>query len=496
MFQKTVTCKLVTPMFSRGAQEPQELQELQEPKNQDNPNAKAYVYPFELRPQSVKGVLRFWFRAIAPCAIDIYNLTNLKHDDQKGDDKSYEGLKLLESLIFGSQDMRAPFGLTVDWNDKGKPIGHFENGIRPRFCSTIFNKKQANINYVLYGLYDSSNKKNLRMYSYLPVGSTFEITFFMRDKSIWPVLHELLRLVSVFSGFGAKTRKGFGEFEITKITGDEGSEESTFSRDSFLDAKRDNLSSDGFKKFICDVANSIKEFAKKYNERSEGPQFILKPTYFNDVPEFPTFARNIIHVPPNLSYSDEKSLFEGLYKTTQNFKGLYPQAKQTLRKQHNDCVNDLVSALEGTKKEVNVPPTILGLPLQYYNLKSAKRKIKDFNKLRITIYSSLAGLTDDECGRKASPLFVSVHKRKNQYVPVFLILPSQITSKRSDGNKAILEKKISLPSASNSNDANPSKGGYQQNKINENFTLTGHENFETLMEILKKLSSDAKGRSQ
>lgn len=488
MSQKTVTCKLVTPMFSRGAQEPDELK------------ANVYVYPFELRPQSVKGVLRFWFRAIAPCAIDIYSLTNLKNDDQKDDGKTYDGLKLLESLIFGSQDMRAPFGLTVEWKDKGKPIEHFKNDCpeydrRHRFRSTIFNGGQANINYVLYGLYDSSDKKNLRMYSYLPVGSTFEITFFMRDESIWPVLHELLKLVSVFSGFGAKTRKGFGEFEITKITDDEGSEESTFSRDSFLDVKRDNLSSDGFKKFICDVANSIKEFAKKYNERSEGPQFILKPTCFNDVPEFPTFARNIIHVPPNLSYSDEKSLFEGLYKTTQKFKGLYPQAKQILRKQHNDCVNDLVSALEGAKNEVNVPPTILGLPLQYYNLKSAKKKIKDFNKIRITIYSSLAGLADDECGRKASPLFVSVHKRKNQYVPVFLILPSQITSKRSD-DKAVLEKKISLPRASNSNDANPSKGSYQQNKINENFTFTGYEDFETLMKILEKLSSDAKGRSQ
>jgi len=337
-------------MFSRGAQE------LQEPKKQDKSKANAYVYPFELRPQSVKGVLRFWFRAIAPCAIDIYNLTSLKHDDQKGDDKTYDGLKLLESLIFGSQDMRAPFGLTVDWKDDVKPIGHFENDRfendrRHRFRSTIFNGGQANINYVLYGLYDSSDTENLRMYSYLPVGSTFEITFFMRDKSIWPVLHELLKLVSVFSGFGAKTRKGFGEFEITKITDDEGSEELTFSRDSFLDAKRDNLSSEGFKKFICDVANSIKEFAEKYNERSKGPQFILKPTYFNDVPEFPTFARNIIHVPPNLSYSDEKSLFEGLYKTTQKFKGLYPQAKQILRKQYNDCVNDLVSALEDTKKK-------------------------------------------------------------------------------------------------------------------------------------------------
>jgi len=40
------------------------------------------------------------------------------------------------------------------------------------------------------------------------------------------------------------------------------------------------------------------------------------------------------------------------------------------------------------------------------------------------------------------------------------------------------------------------KGSYQQNKINENFTLTGYEDFETLMKILKKLSSDAKGRSQ
>jgi len=483
--QKTVTCKLVTPMFSRGAQEPIY-----------NLEANAYVYPFELRPQSVKGVLRFWFRAIAPCAIDIYSLTNLKHDDQKGDGKAYDGLKLLESLIFGSQDMRAPFGLTVKWKDNVKPIGYFENDSRCRFHSTIFNGRQEkeNINYILYGLYDSSDIRNLRMYSYLPAGSTFEITFFMRDESIWPILRELLRLVSVFSGFGAKTRKGFGEFEITKITDDEGSGESTPLRDSFLDAKRDNLSSDGFKKFICDVTNSIKEFAAKYNERGKGPQFILKPTYFNDVPEFPTFARNIIHVPPNLSYNDEKSLFERLYKTTKNFKGLYPQAKQNLRKQHNDCVNDLVSALEGTKKEVNVPPTILGLPLQYYNLKSAKKKIKDFNKLRITIYSSLAGLTDDECGRKASPLFVSVHKQKNNYVPVFLILPSQITSKRSDG-KAVLEMKIYLPSAPNSNDANPSKGSNQQNKIG-NFTVTGYEDFEILRRILEKSSSDLRGRPQ
>jgi len=500
--QKIVTCKVVTPMFSRGAEEPIY-----------DKNANASVYPFELRPQSVKGVLRFWFRAVAPLVIDVHKLKTTKNDkdekmdlnryDQKDNNKTYNGLKLIESLIFGSQDVKAPFGLTVEWNDRGKPIGFFSKEDKKcKFFSNIFgtynkNTEQANsqpkkirfdnVNYALYGLYDSSSG-NRRMYSFLPVNSTLNITFFIKDESVWPILQGLLKLVSVFSGFGAKTRKGFGEFEIIKITGDDGSQEATFSRDSFFCAK--NSDEACVKKFINEVANSICKFAETYNERHKDSSFILEQTKFNDVPEFPNFTDNIIYVPHNLSCQSTKFLFERLYKTTKDHKGLYPQAKQELRKcESRDCINDLISALEGQKEKekVKIPPTILGLPLQYYNLKPKKTKIKDFNKLKITIYSSLAGLADDETGRKASPLFVSIHRRNDKWFPVFLILPSQMTNKRLDDG-IILEREVSFDNHSGPNNSNQSENKSTQCSINEDFTITAYEDFKKLKEILEKIS--------
>ncbi|EAY27848.1 type III-B CRISPR module RAMP protein Cmr1 [Microscilla marina] len=154
----TFTCQTITPMFLHGA-------------NGTTP---------ELRPASVKGVLRFWWRALhghLPLA----------------------QLKELEGMIFGSTEQRSTFSIRV-----------LDLRQQPRDTPT------ENVNPLPH---KASAKFTLLA---IPVGTTFRLRFTFYNiatingkKFDIAALQSLFELVSILGALGKRARRGFGSFEIT-----------------------------------------------------------------------------------------------------------------------------------------------------------------------------------------------------------------------------------------------------------------------------------------
>lgn len=159
----TFTCQTITPMFLHGA-------------DGSTP---------ELRPASIKGVLRFWWRAL-------YGHLPL---DQ---------LKKLEGEIFGSTDQklgRSPFSIRI-------------LDFRHQFKAT----ETSSISPL-------PHKESVRFtLSAIPISTTFRVQFsFYKIPTIAgkkfdvQALQALFELVSLLGGLGKRVRRGFGSFKITHV---------------------------------------------------------------------------------------------------------------------------------------------------------------------------------------------------------------------------------------------------------------------------------------
>jgi CRISPR-associated protein Cmr1 len=141
----TFTCQTITPMLMHGA---------------DGSTA-------ELRPASIKGVLRFWWRAMYG------NLKTIKelHDE--------------ESKIFGNKDKRSSFSIRIN-NSENLQIED-TNPLPHKNVFTV-NGYQAN--------------------------QTFEVIISGQNLEL---IQNLFILATTLGGFGQRSRRGFGSVQITKI---------------------------------------------------------------------------------------------------------------------------------------------------------------------------------------------------------------------------------------------------------------------------------------
>lgn len=437
-------------------------------------------FPFELRSQSIKGVLRFWLRAIIPTVIDpkFYNYEKFEETkDQKKYWKSqkYAGMKKLEELIMGSQFRKSPFSLKLDIPSMGKPIGKYlyndEGKLRLAFDRTIGDWK-LNYRYAIYGTYDIKlpNSRNKYVYSFLPEGTGFGVSIAISknnySKEFENVLIRLFQLVSTFSGFGAKVHKGFGEFEILEPKG--------FPRENPEQA-------------IVEAQNSLKGFIQhKY------PDFFRPPNANDFTFPFPSFCAYEI-----LSIDDKCSALKGdsvrsvlgrLYynyydhKNKKSYLGWYPMLKNKLRRlkvqgKSNDLIWNLKEMIKGKCDRTTLTTGILGLPLQYQRIRLGEKKLVNGKEIpitgKITFSPHVKGEANNQ-GRKASPLHISIHRRiensSNKFFPIVLMLKSKI----SDGN-------LHWNSSSNS-----SRYGFHSGRAST------YDNFEKLKELIKEVNKDFK----
>ena len=186
----TFTCEVVTPMFVAGA---------------DGKKP-------ELRAPSIKGVLRFWWRAMHG---------HLPIDDIKiPDDEVQKGLRSQETEIFGGggeNARRSQVTIRIKQRDLlrdecslWEEIPHDPRKNKNGEPYNVPKSEVAGIHYLLYSAFMNER-------GYFKAGSIFELSLDSRD------LHSLKEAINAFSalvyfgGLGSRTRRGAGSIFIKKI---------------------------------------------------------------------------------------------------------------------------------------------------------------------------------------------------------------------------------------------------------------------------------------
>lgn len=168
----TFNCRFITPAFLGGA----------DPKGTP-----------ELRPPSIKGALRFWWRAQ-------YDLADLAE------------MKKRESEIFGGVDgdgaTRSSFIIRVQHEE-------FQTSLKlPDFKSAVRDKHfKINIfEYLAFGTFDRDNvkKENVLNRSFVLQGQSFQVIFIFTKSEFREEVIKAFHLFSLFGGLGNRSRNGLG----------------------------------------------------------------------------------------------------------------------------------------------------------------------------------------------------------------------------------------------------------------------------------------------
>jgi len=162
-------CETITPLFMHGA---------------DGKTP-------ELRPASIKGVMRFWWRAI------------------NGDKKNIEELREEEGEIFGNTEKKSkliifPIEIIEEKDYKISLTPHHREG----YCSESDEEKNC---FFKNDRCMKANKKIGKFY-------TFEIKMFLKNNSYInkEQLINLFQTVTILGGFGQRSRRGFGSIQIVE----------------------------------------------------------------------------------------------------------------------------------------------------------------------------------------------------------------------------------------------------------------------------------------
>jgi CRISPR-associated protein Cmr1 len=408
MIYTEVKCRVVTPIISR--KDPQ-------------------TGKFDLTGQSVKGVLHFWFRAVAPRIIDIYKLNEDNKPKSPKENKElyelyktyekekYAGLKLLENEIFGSQKKKAPFGVWVEYNTAD--LKQLNNGLN--ISKDLGGRK---LNYALYGIID---RKNPVTSYYLVPSKSFTLNFTFKDIFTKKVILSLLKLTSLLGGFGAKTTNGFGGFEIVGPK-----EEIVFVKKLPKNVKLEKR----IDETLAEVEQALRDFIKYKKITNNTPLqnvLILLNKPMKELLDFPNLCDDaFVVVNTEITANNIPDVFFKLFDISKNSKGQpvgwYKALKYYLRKRTkdgSDCVKELKSVLDQPEmlkmktKHLEIPPALLGLPLQYY-----------FPETKITAkFEPYIDNSENNVGRKQSPIRFTVLKNdNNQYIVYGILLKSNISA--------------------------------------------------------------------
>ncbi|MCL0057508.1 type III-B CRISPR module RAMP protein Cmr1 [Dehalococcoidales bacterium] len=346
--------QVVTPLFVSGA-------------NQDNP---------EIRPPSIKGVLRFWYRAMMGGVIG----TDLNQ------------LNELEGNLFGSTETASLLRLRL---------------VSPPPVDENFSLRKLELGYLGFGL------KGRKPF---PAGSTFEFTIDddPRISQYKGLLFGAIWLLTNLGGLGARTRRGFGSLKLTNV--DEVIPENW--RAWFqLPSKKNDLKNElvnYFKRGITSIRQVYKEFAGgKVAPVSSLPSFsVIAPEFF----DLKILGEK--NSPAVKSFPDWKKAMEAIYDHSRGFREddtKHKVRRVQVRRGHRDIyVTKDYDKIKNWSKE-REPKLILpifGLPLHF-----------QFGGRRIQVIG-------EKHERRASPLMFRVFKLGDKaYFVVLLRFRAQFLEK-------------------------------------------------------------------
>jgi CRISPR-associated protein Cmr1 len=176
--EKKYQCEIVTPMFLGGA---------------DNHAA-------EMRAASLKGVLRFWWRAT-------------RHFE------SLEDMKNKEDSIFGSTEGRSAFSLKINSNGLNQTRANLPPGINFTTHTQGNTRHLPIMDYLSFGpvVYDRAQHGMTPIRNYFSPGQNFIITCTIHRKDARDDIERSFAALFAFGGLGSKTRNGFGGISVEGI---------------------------------------------------------------------------------------------------------------------------------------------------------------------------------------------------------------------------------------------------------------------------------------
>lgn len=316
----------------------------------------------ELRPPSLKGLLRFWFRAIAWPRLG-----------------SIEEVWEKERSLFGSTKEQGKFLLFLEERQ----------GLSEGAKGEKWNRH--GLAYLGYGAVDRSETVR----PYLRQGSCFTVRLTLKkglpEQEVGFLIQTLVAL-GLFGGAGARSRKGFGSLSLVSLEIDGKKEWSGPANIEELREKiRDFLASLGLKETSGETLalppyTAFSKSTKVYIVRGSNDSLELLNDIGMELLRYRSYGRE----------SEGKHVLPGGEIAEQNFAG------------DHDLILDLLNG-----SPISRPPqrAVFGLPHNYF-----------FKSTRQKVIVEPAGPKDK---RRASPLFIHIHALGNgQYAAVFALMPA------------------------------------------------------------------------
>ena len=375
------TYKVVTPLFISG---------------EDHKEA-------ELRGPSIKGALRFWYRAIALPRLGSWK--KVKDEEQK---------------IFGSSDTgQGQFLLRVTTNDK--VVITQSPQLWPDHGS-------AYLGYGLIGLGRDGNRRQVQTSRpYINPGTTFTVEIILKPNcpiETIPILRKSLIALGLLGGLGARSRHGFGSLAIEslkiKVHDLEKRED-----DWFPPGSREDL----YKEINCFVGELV--------------SLSLDTSEYFSLPEYSSLSEKSRISILDLS-KDALNLLDCIGKEMLRYRSYGSSrngsshklpwgepAQQNFIGDHNLILNYSKTGQAPT----HPCRVVFGLPHNYFFSPPAK----------INVNVNAAKLTQDKLERRASPLFIHIHPIEGQYTAILTLLPAVFLpegEKINIGNRVNVDVKV------------------------------------------------------
>jgi len=355
------TYRVTTPMFAGGAK----------------PESNA-----ELRPTSIKGLLRFWFRAAA--------LPQLE---------SWQAVQKAESELFGSTEGQAGFYLAVV-NRQGLNQEQAEHNWR----------RWPGIVYLGYGVIDHRGGV---LRPYIKQRGTFTLQLVLKKKvkpEYRALLSSALKAFGFFGALGARSRKGFGSLSLESLRID-GEETCKLPRNS------------------SELRDQMRELLAEINLDRDGSSM---PEYTAFSPLVKVFIARTGRDPLQLLDETGREL---LRYRSYGHKGINMDihtlpwgegAEQNFAGDHDLILDFIRGRLQ--KPRAHPRRVVFGLPHNYFFLSAGQK----------------ADIEAENHKRRASPLFIHIHAlATGEYAAVLSLLPAVFLPegervKISDGGPHVL----------------------------------------------------------
>lgn len=350
----TATFRIVTPMFLAGAEQS----------------------TAELRAASIKGALRFWWRAL-----------------QWNHYQNVAKLHEKEAELFGSSESgqsKVRIRIVKGTNRKPMPVGNIlrrdgSGYLQPGGSGTEGNEVGEGARYLSYGVMEAFSGKNTtagkltRSCFPCPI-EDFQVEFCVKEQTSVETVQQAIIAVGTFGGLGSKSRKGYGSMNLIQLQRD-----------------TENIPLEHPKEFIDSIVRStmIKSLGlPEWTAFSQQSQFVILNGHEKESP---------------LELLNRVGRDQVFYRSWgKNGKVFGQNAEQRFSEDHV-LMDDVIN--KGNAPKAHPVRVGFGLPHNYF-FSSTKQK---------------GDVEPKKHGRRASPLFLHIHQPTKSAVPqaILVLLPSK-----------------------------------------------------------------------